>query len=154
MYENVFGNWAVHSFKCLFFAYSILLHLLLMHFHPAGSVVTGTWVLLRHHILQFPSADAASYPSSWQRYFKTDEAQTCGKKWAYYSIKKNTWPKASSERTTVELKAIPGCTQQRKRVYIDRGRTGRDHVLPLCLSAVHCYRGMFRINSYIGGPKW
>lgn len=78
MYENVFRNWAVHSFKCLFFAYYILLHLLLMHFHPAGSVQTGTQVLLRHHILQFPSADAASYPSSWQRYFKTDQAQTCG----------------------------------------------------------------------------
>ena len=85
MYENVFGNWAVRSFKCVFFANYILLHLLLMDFHPAGSVVTGTQALLRHHILQFHSADAASYPSSQQRYFKMDQAQTCGKKWAYYS---------------------------------------------------------------------
>ena len=85
MYENVFGNWAVRSFKCVFFANYILLHLLLMDFHPAGSVVTGTRALLRHHILQFHSADAASYPSSRQRYFKMDQAQTCRKKWAYYS---------------------------------------------------------------------
>ena len=76
MYENVFGNWAVRSFKCVFFANYILLHLLLMDFHPAGSVVTGTRALLRHHILQFHSADAASYPSSRQRYFKMDQAQT------------------------------------------------------------------------------
>lgn len=46
MYENVFGNWAVRSFKCVFFANYILLPLLLMDFHPAGSVVTGTRGLL------------------------------------------------------------------------------------------------------------
>ena len=35
----------MHSFKCVFSANYILLHLLLMDFHPAESVVTGTQAL-------------------------------------------------------------------------------------------------------------